>query len=168
MSESNPYAAPETAQTLAPGKGLAFAELNDKALKKLYYRSCNLSCIAFLLGLGLLVMIWVLTTATSQSLSSGGPLSGMPFFAAIAVFYLVAMLGLILRNTWGRILGIIVCLFSLLSIPIGTIIGVAGLFALFGAPQLFGPDRVLHKDLKIEFKLRKKLKKEAKRAAKAA
>ena len=40
----------------------------------------------------------------------------------------------------------------LLSIRFGTLIGIVGLFAFFKAKELFGPDRIHHRDLKIAFK----------------
>ena len=40
----------------------------------------------------------------------------------------------------------------LVSIPFGTLIGIVGLFAFFKAKELFGPDRIHHRDLKIAFK----------------
>ena len=58
-------------------------------------------------------------------------------------------------------MGIIVCILTLINIPLGTVIGVVGLFAFIKAPNLFGSGRVLHKDLKTEFKLRKKARKAA-------
>ena len=165
MDVSNPYTAPQTGNTLAQQTDSPFGAWDDKAFNKLYYRSCNVSAIAFLLGLGLL-FIGAGAMAASRTASGTSAFVTLPIFGAIAAFYLVAMVGLVLRSSWGRILGIIICIFSLISIPIGTIVGAAGLFALFGAPQLFGAGRLLHKDLKVEFKLRKKLKKEAKRQAK--
>jgi hypothetical protein len=67
----------------------------------------------------------------------------------------MAVVGLFKRTAWGRILGIIVCVISLINIPIGTAIGAFGLFAFFGAPELFGSNRVTHRELKTEFKLQK-------------
>jgi hypothetical protein len=58
-------------------------------------------------------------------------------------------------------MGIIVCVLTLINIPLGTLIGIVGLFAFIKAPNLFGPGRVLHKDLKTEYKLRKKARKAA-------
>ena len=40
----------------------------------------------------------------------------------------------------------------LLSIRFGTLIGIVGLFAFFKAKELFGPDRIRHRNPKITFK----------------
>lgn len=61
-------------------------------------------------------------------------------------------------------MGIITCSLSVLNIPLGTIIGIAGLFAFIKAPELFGQNRVTHKSLKQEFKNRKQAAKAAKQA----
>ena len=150
MNETNPYSAPQTdvhANRAITDKlqGLAF-----KQLKKLYHRSCNVNAITFLLGLGLigLAIVSMLPNAEYEPF--------MRFvFVGLAVFYGVAVVGLFKRTAWGRILGIIVCIISLINIPIGTAIGAFGLFAFFGAPELFGSNRVTHRELKSEFKLQK-------------
>ncbi len=150
MTDFNPYTAPKAAVVAAdlPEEGLD--RLDDKALKKLYYRSCNVTGLAVLLSLGVVVILGVLSLA-------GPRVEGdILFLMVILAFYCITATGLFIRSSWGRILGIIVCSLSLISIPIGTLIGLMGLFAFFGAPQLFGPNRILHRDLKAEFKLRKK------------
>ena len=150
----DPYAPPLTAETLAPDPDSRFGELDDKAFKKLYYRSCNVTGIAFLLGLALLAIVGAATLVRGEE-----GVFNTPILIGLAAFYLVTLIGLIKRTSWGRILGIIVCVLSLISIPIGTIIGIMGLFAFIGAPNLFGPDRIPHKELKAEFKMRKKRRK---------
>ncbi len=84
----------------------------------------------------------------------GGP--EIVIMAVLTVPFGIASFGLYKRENWGRILGIIGCFFTLLSIPIGTIIGVCGLFALFGSPELFGSSKLKHKELKLAFKAAKK------------
>jgi hypothetical protein len=84
-----------------------------------------------------------------------------PVFIGLALFYLVAIIGMLKRTSWGRVMGIIVCILTLINIPLGTLIGIVGLFAFIKAPNLFGPGRVPHKDLKTEYKLRKKARKGA-------
>ena len=113
--------------------------------------------IAVLLTLGLLIIVAAIFMDAG---SLGFP---APVAIGIALFDLMVVIGLFIRSSWGMILGMVAGGFALISIPIGTIIGVMGLFAFIKAPTLFGPDRVLHNDLKAEFKHRKKLKKEAKR-----
>jgi hypothetical protein len=155
MNTQNPYAPPQVIESLVPAGNPQFNTLDDKTLNKLYYRSCNVSGIALLLSFGLVVLA-VLIAMPEVDLALPKPV-----FMGLAVFYLVAIIGMLKRTTWGRVMGIIVCILSLLSIPLGTVIGVVGLFAFIKAPDLFGPGRVRHKDLKTEFKLRKKAKKAA-------
>ncbi|MEM0896914.1 MAG: hypothetical protein AAGJ79_08500 [Verrucomicrobiota bacterium] len=150
MSETNPYEAPQSDVAAPIPETYQFKDLDFKQLKKLYYRSCNVNGITGLLVLGLIFI--VIASFMPDIVAEGLQL----VFIGLAVFYAVTIFGLFKRTSWGRILGIIVCIISLINIPIGTLIGVLGLFAFFGAPELFGPDRVLHKDLKSEFKLRKK------------
>ncbi|MGL4400798.1 MAG: hypothetical protein ACRCXD_13080 [Luteolibacter sp.] len=156
MSLQNPYSPPQVIDSLAPIGNLQFGDLDDKALNKLYYRSCNVTGIAVLLSFGVVVMAGVVAMPEAD-------LDGLPkwVFIGLALFYVIAIIGLLKRSSWGRIMGILVCILSLISIPLGTIIGVVGLFAFIKAPNLFGRGRVLHKDLKAEFKLRKKAKKTA-------
>src|SRR6266496_947575 len=149
MNDTNPYSAPHTdVSTNFAGSG-QLRELDFNQLKKLYHRSCNVNAITFLLGLGLIPL------AIASLVPDIGHEVPRVIFIGFAVFIAVAVIGLFTRTSWGRILGIIVCIISLINIPIGTLIGIFGLFAFFGAPQLFGANRVTHKELKSEFKLRK-------------
>lgn len=56
-----------------------------------------------------------------------------------------------MRLPW-RICGIVVCVISLINIPLGTLIGVMGLFAFVKAKELFGPERITHEEVKTAFK----------------
>ena len=150
MSEQNPYTSPQS-EIAQPTQGNAeFSNLDFNSLKKLYHRSCNVNAITFLLGLGLIFLL-----VASFLPSDEGSHSLRFVFIGLAVFYAIAIFGLFNRSSWGRILGIIVCIISLINIPIGTLIGIFGLFAFFGSPQLFGIDRIKHKALKSDFKLQK-------------
>jgi hypothetical protein len=53
------------------------------------------------------------------------------FFAVLGLPGILAGIGMLRRQQWGRILGIIIGLLSLLSVPIGTAIGIYTLFVLF-------------------------------------
>jgi len=70
------------------------------------------------------------------------------FVAGFSVPQILAILSLIARSGTGRFFGIIMCIISLLSIPFGTIIGILGLLALFGSPELFGKNKITHAELK--------------------
>ena len=150
MNETNPYSAPQTDVDANHTVTDKLQGLDFKQLKKLYHRSCNVNAITFLLGLGLIVL------AIDSMLPNAEYEPFIRFvFVGLAVFYAVGVVGLFKRTAWGRILGIIVCIISLINIPIGTAIGAFGLFAFFGAPELFGSNRVTHRELKSEFKLQK-------------
>jgi len=153
MSE-NPYSAPKTevlTENNYEGDNPLY-KMDFKALQKLYYRSHNVSSIAGLMVLGVILIAFLTFKATDQDMHLN------PFLLVLMVFYIVTIVGLILRSAWGRILGIIVCILSLFNLPLGTIIGIMGLFAFFKAPELFGDDRITHKDIKAVWKERKKTK----------
>lgn len=153
MNETNPYSAPQSEVSEPQVGSDQFKDLDFKQFKKLYYRSCNVNALVALLVLGLAFLVLAALMVGSKGELPQGVFIGM------AAFYAIAAAGLFKRTSWGRILGIIVCIISLISIPIGTAIGAFGLFAFFGAPQLFGRDRVTHAALKTEFKLRKAIQK---------
>lgn len=53
------------------------------------------------------------------------------FLVAVSLPGLVAGVGLLKGRPWARILGIIVAILNLIHIPIGTIVGIYGLWVLF-------------------------------------
>jgi len=147
----NPYTAPETeVQDESVESGSAdFKHLNWKELKKFYYRSCNVSGLAALMVIGILGSIFMVISGMFEGML-------VTLILTILIFNFVSVIGIIMRTKWGRIMGIISCCIMLISIPWGTIIGIMGLFAFGKCPELFGEDRVLHRDIKTEFKHRKK------------
>lgn len=149
MSEENPYSAPQAEAAPIISGNERLQGLDFKELKKLYYRSCNVNAITGLLILGELFLVIAMFV---PDLGAGG----RGILGAFAAFYLIAVIGLFSRSSWGRVMGIVVCILSLISFPLGTLIGIFGLFAFFGAPQLFGNDRITHKEVKAEFKLQKR------------
>lgn len=158
----NPYSAPSADTTIIPDDKGDLCEMEWKALEKLYYRSCNVSGLVALMCLGVLLYGGVLLSSNTFE----GAVA--IFMYALLVFYVACIVGLVNRTAWGRGLGIFVCIFSLLNIPLGTIIGLMGLFAFFKAPELFGEGRITHKAVKEAFNKRKKMRKEEKKAAKRA
>lgn len=166
MSTQNPYQTPSV-QDRVLEKLRDYHELDDKALKKLYYRSCNVNAIAFLLMLGSAFSV-LLALGNWYSEGSVGFTQeiGQILFFSLAGCQFAGFIGLAIRSVWGRIFGFIGCTIMLINIPLGTLIGIVGLVALSKAPELFGQARVTHKELKAEFKQRKCLKKEAKKLAK--
>ncbi len=156
MNETNPYSPPQaepSANLLVP---IQLREMEFIQLRKLYHRSCNVNAITFLIGIGLIVLVF--RTALP------GTEFGFPerlIFIVVTIIYAIAAVGLFKRTSWGRIVGIIVSFISLINVPLGTLIGIFGLYAFFGSPQLFGSNRVTHKELKAEFKLQKANRKKA-------
>lgn len=157
MDEQNPYSAPDSEVALSPAGETFLGGLDFDQLKKLYHRSCNVNAITFLMALGMLLLSTLFLVPTTEE--------GIPrwFIIAMIAFYGGAVVGLFKRTSWGRILGIVTSIISLVNVPLGTIIGIAGLFAFFGAPQLFGPDRLTHRELKAEFNTQKAIRKQAKK-----
>lgn len=122
-----------------------FAGYTPAQIRKLYYRSCNVNGIALLIALG--------ATAMSAMLFIDDFRSDARFlFISLLVFYGFTLVGTIRRTAWGRILGIIACVISLINVPLGTLIGVIGLFAFIKARELFGPNRITHAAVKAAFK----------------
>ena len=150
MNETNPYSAPQTDVYAHRAITDKLQGLDFKQLKKLYHRSRNVTAITFILGLNLIILAVV-----SMLPDTGYETPMRLILIGLAAFYAVAIVGLSRRTAWGRILGIIVCIISLINIPIGTVIGAFGLFAFFEAPELFGSNRVTHRELKAEFKIQK-------------
>jgi hypothetical protein len=53
------------------------------------------------------------------------------FLVVVALPGLVAGIGLLKMRPWARVVGIVVAILSLFNIPLGTIVGVYGLWVLF-------------------------------------
>ena len=60
--------------------------------------------------------------------------------------------GLMHREDWGRIVGIIASFIILLGFPLGTVLGAMGLITLLNAEQFFGASAWSHEDILKEFK----------------
>lgn len=155
MNEIDPYSSPQSDPSAQIATDSRLKDLDFQRLKKLYHRSCNVNAITFLIVVGLIALVAALIPLISISSDDDSKLPWLSAFIGLALFYMVAIAGLYKRTSWGKIMGIIICIMSLISIPIGTAIGIFGLFAFFGAPELFGPDRLTHKELKAEFKSQK-------------
>jgi hypothetical protein len=67
---------------------------------------------------------------------------------ALLAAHVVGIVGLVTRANWGRVVGGLLAIFSLLNVPIGTAIGIVALMAFFKGERLFGPDRITHRRLK--------------------
>lgn len=150
MNQHDLGSAAEAAIGSAVSATSSLSAMTDAQVRKLYYRSVNVFVIGLLVcGSAIILSLGLFTLDTftpDEKLLIGT-------FAAVL---LIATVGIFMRSQWGRILGVLVCILSLLNFPIGTIVGAMGLFAFFGAPQLFGKKRIPHSELKQEFNSRKK------------
>lgn len=149
MNQENPFLTPQVAEAtiaVTPGN---LADYSDAQIKKLYYRSCNVTGVGVILLLGALLLSGMLIAASG----SGTALElSIPLIIGIIAFNILAAIGAFMRQTWGRVVGIIACVLMLLNLnPISIIIGIMGLFAFIGAKELFGPNRVTHKEAKAAF-----------------
>jgi hypothetical protein len=65
------------------------------------------------------------------------------FLTVLALPGLIAGVGLLKRQMWGRVLAIIVAFFGLINFPIGTAIGIYALFVLLqnAAAEYFAPQQ---------------------------
>ena len=152
MEGANPYQAPETDQEVNELENGDFSHLNFKQLKKLFNRSQNVTAITGLIVIGAISLL----VLGIISLGETGEFATAMALIFISLLYILTAVGLTKRNSWGRKLGIGICTLSLINIPLGTLIGLAGLFAFFKAPELFGENRITHKSLKEEYTYRKK------------
>jgi hypothetical protein len=149
----NPYATPVSEGSL-PARNL-FQDLHTTELKKLRNDSHTIRAVAALLVLGLLFMLLIVGLMFTGSGGAPGvfELLFILFFAALNS---VVLVGLIRRTNLGRILGFVSGAFMLIGFPIGTLIGVLFMVSLARGKRLFGPDRLVHKQLEAEWKYRKR------------
>ena len=164
---TNPFSSPDADapyQGPGPDENSPLAEYPFDKLKKLYYRSCNVSGLALLLILGVffIFMLLNLDAGRGRGLNLNNP-AGYAIIG-ILILQIVTIVGLFMRTKWGRLFGILtstlILIFGVVGIAIlQIIVGLFGLTALLTSPQLFGEGRILHKDLKKAFDARKKSKK---------
>ena len=168
MNDSaNPFSSPDVDapyQGPGPDENSPLADYPFDKLKKLYYRSCNVSGLALLLILGIFIisMLLYLEASRGRGLNLNNPTGYL--IIGIVILQTVTIVGLFMRTNWGRLFGILTSTLILIVGVVGIailqiIVGLFGLTALITSPQLFGEGRVLHKDLKKAFDARKKSKK---------
>ena len=133
-------------------------QIDFKRLKRLYNASHTIRALGFLYGLGVFGIV-------AGAILALGPYSASGFGRGLAALMIVSgvlsLFGAVssfTRPRWGRWVGIVLCIVSLLSIPIGTIIGILGLVAYAQGGRLFGADRLKHKDVVDVYKQRKRTK----------
>jgi hypothetical protein len=118
--------------------------LDNKEVKALYYRSCNIDQVVFFIFIGIIITGFIAINAKSADI----------IFICITSLLLntFVILGLCGRHKWGRILGIVVLCLSglglLVGFPLGAVFVIWGIFSLSKASMLFGPNRLTHSALK--------------------
>ena len=155
MSE-NPYTTPTSADWVIPER-LNFKEMPTKELKRLRNDSHSIRTVAALiiLGVGIFILIMMTILANSGESSTMGAAEFSVIFVIIGFQSFVA-LGLLKRPAWGRVVGFVAGALMLIGFPIGTLIGILFLIALGRGGRLFGPQRLVHKELEAEWKYRRK------------
>jgi len=106
--------------------------------------------LGILVGLGLLVLFGgiagiVEATATSQDAHIAIPILSIVAWALFGLLFIISIpgviagMGLLQFQNWARILTIVLSALDLLNVPIGTALGVYGLWVLLssGTEQLF-------------------------------
>jgi len=156
----NVFAPPRSDVEVKEGPEALWA-LTWKEIRKLYYASVNVRAIGVLYGLGAVGVIAGGGVLMSSPSGTRNPfLPGLAtLFVVLGIVYVAACVSSYTRPTWGRWLGIVLSVLSLLSFPIGTLIGIWMLVAYIQGGRLFGPGRFLHKDVDLVFRQRKKDKK---------
>lgn len=139
----------------------ALWEMEFKQVKKLAMATLNIRALGVLWALGSLGLVAAIVMFATAPVGNGSspPAVGAALVLVSGALSLAACYSAFARPGWGRPLGIVLCALSLLSIPWGTIIGILGLIAYVQGKLLFGPDKLLHKDVMAVYKQRKKEKK---------
>jgi len=160
MNYKNPYQTPGTNPGNWSSGGTSIENIESKKLKKLYYRSSNIGAITFLIiiGTGALIFLLIQNNKANELYPQTVDPIIRSILLGILIYYVVTIMGLWMCSSWRRILGFVASAIMIINIPIGTIIGIAGIVALSKSPELFGKNRFRHSPLKKEFKRRKKLK----------
>jgi len=108
-----------------------------------------LAAVIVMIGVGGAAGI-VGTTADPEDAALAVPIIGMAGSIAVLVMLalslpgLIAGIGLIRFKSWARILAIVICAIDLLAFPVGTILGIYGLWVLLNkeTERLFQRDMV--------------------------
>jgi hypothetical protein len=100
--------------------------------------------LGILAALGCLLLFGGIAALVGVADSSDGKLIAIPVLGAVGtvIFCIIAILslpeliagiGLWRERQWGRVLSIIVCALGLFNVPIGTLVGVYGLWVLLSS-----------------------------------
>ena len=158
-STDNPYAPPKAPIMTTNAGRILFPDMDTKEVRAFYFRSHNI------ITLSVLWMFWVLLYGALASSNSQmrHPLmeltpEALKIVRALqAAVFILAIIGCIRRDAWGRSLGLLACGFYIFGMnPFSVVVGIFGVGSLLRAKPLFGKNRMLHRDLKSEFKHRRR------------
>ncbi|HUL95544.1 MAG TPA: hypothetical protein VLT89_06005 [Usitatibacter sp.] len=152
----NAFAPPRANVEVRTGPEALWA-MSYKEVRRLYLASSNIQALGGLYALGALLDLFLgYSYFTAPETYRRGPVNLVPFFMAFAVPSIVAAVTSFTRPGWARWLGVVLCLLSLVAIPLGTLIGIWGLFAYGRGARLFGPDRFRHREVVEVYKQRER------------
>jgi len=153
----------DTPQHLSePQQQYCFPEYSTKDMKKIYFRSESIKSIAALIIMST-IMIAYEGFMIGQYLGKNVLIRGItkPMNVVVMLVNVLCFVGLITRTQWGRIVGLLTCALWIASplwlprLSIFILFGLWGLFVLIPSGNLFGPGRILSKELRAELKWRK-------------
>ena len=152
----NAFAPPRAKLDVPEGPDVLW-EMPFKEVRKIYLASVNVQALGVLYAIGAIGLLATAAfTVAGPPSSTPPPTALMPFLLGMGVVFLAGTVTSYTRPRWGRVLGIILCVLSLFSIPWGTIVGILGLIAYAQGGKLFGSQRLRHKDVAAVYKQRKK------------
>lgn len=148
----NAYAPPATDIRQNPIDSAGAPKLGPDEARRFYNHSRSIGALVFLWCLGLVIMAAILVPNVLESAkrAGGNPDLGL-FFAIVGGMVLLLLAGIVgcwRRESWGRVVGMVLCALMLFNFWIGTLIGIFGLIELARSSRLFGPGRLTHRHLK--------------------
>ena len=140
-------------------------EYSTKDLKKIHFRSESIKLVAALIIMSTITIAYE-GFMIGKYLGKDVLIRGItkPMNVVMILVNILCFVGLITRTQWGRIVGLLTCAMWIVSpiwvsrFSIFIVFGIWGLWVLVQSANLFGPDRILSKELKAELKRRKEQK----------
>jgi len=149
-SSDNPYAVPKSDPSADGIDNSGYlGDIEYKRLKKRYNNSRSIRTAVYLLVICSVILLISLLGLHLVSVLA----------IPLLILFISTAVGLSLRTNWGRILGYISCVIFLFLVPIGTIISIFVLIALTTSSELFGKNKVTHKEAQRAFFIQRMRKK---------
>ncbi len=76
------------------------------------------------------------------------PVDVLFLLGIIVILYGIGVYGTFFKRSWARTYGIVLCCVLMLGFPVGTALGIFGLFSFQGAKVLFGPNAIPYSKIK--------------------